>query len=76
MERSPHRSRFSCKTCDPMEDPHWCSLFLKDSTLWRGPILVLFLHQHLGEGSAHMDLEVGFHCLNIGIFSLEMADII
>lgn len=25
------------------------------------------LHQHLGEGSAHMDLEVGFHCLNTGI---------
>jgi len=29
-ERSPCRSRFAGRTCDPMGDPHWSSLFLKD----------------------------------------------
>ena len=24
---------------DPMGDPHWSSLFLKDCTLWEGPTL-------------------------------------
>jgi len=38
-ERSPHRSRFADRACDPVGDPHWSSLFLKDCTLWEGPML-------------------------------------
>ena len=30
MERGPHQSRFSGRTCDLMGDPHCSSLFLKD----------------------------------------------
>jgi len=37
-ERIPLQSRFSSRTCDPMRDPHWSSLFLKDYTLWNGPM--------------------------------------
>ena len=43
MERSPRRSRFSGRTCDPVGDPRWSSLFLKDCTLWKGPTLVQFV---------------------------------
>ncbi|KAJ7402433.1 hypothetical protein BTVI_86536 [Pitangus sulphuratus] len=28
-EKSPHWSRFLGRICDPVEDPHWSSLFLK-----------------------------------------------
>ena len=38
-ERSPCRSRFAGRTCDPMGGPRWSSLFLKDCTLWEGSIL-------------------------------------
>ena len=38
-ERSPHWSRFTGRTCDPMGDPHWSSLFLKDCTPCKGPTL-------------------------------------
>jgi len=41
-ERSPHQSRFAVKTCDPMGDPCWSNLFLKDYTLWEGPTLGQF----------------------------------
>jgi len=33
------QSRCAGRTCDPTGDPHWSSLFLKDSTLWEGPML-------------------------------------
>jgi len=33
-ERSPTWSRFAGRACDPMGDPQWSSLFLKDCTLW------------------------------------------
>jgi len=42
-ERSPNWSRFAGRTCDPMGDPHWSSLFLKDCTLWKGPTLEQFM---------------------------------
>jgi len=29
-ERSPRWSRFTGRACDPVGDPHWSSLFLKD----------------------------------------------
>jgi len=42
-ERSPHQSRFVGRACDPVGDPHWSSLFLKDYTLWKGPMLGQFV---------------------------------
>ncbi|KAK4828553.1 hypothetical protein QYF61_027522 [Mycteria americana] len=51
VERSPHWSRLlagpvdpgreesSGRTCDPVGDPCWSSLFLKDCTPWKGPML-------------------------------------
>jgi len=33
MEQAPGR------TCDPVGDPHWSSLFLKDCTPWKAPTL-------------------------------------
>jgi len=41
-ERSPCRSRFAGRACDPMGDPRWSSLFLKDGTPWEGPALGQF----------------------------------
>jgi len=41
-ERSPHQSRFAGRACDPMGDPHWSSLFLKDCTPWEGRTLGQF----------------------------------
>ena len=38
-ERSPRWSRFAGRTCDPVGDPRWSSLFLKVCTLWKGPTL-------------------------------------
>jgi len=34
--RSPRWSRFAGRACDPVGDPHWSSLFLKDCTSWEG----------------------------------------
>jgi len=42
-ERGPHWSRFAGRACDPVEDPRWSSLFLKDCTLWKGPMLEQFV---------------------------------
>jgi len=42
-ERSPRRSRFAGRACDPMGDPRWSSLFLKDCTPWEGPTLGQFM---------------------------------
>jgi len=42
-ERSPHRSRFAGRSCDPVGDPRWSSLFLKDCTPWEGPTLGQFV---------------------------------
>jgi len=30
-------------TCDPVADSCWSSLFLKDCTLWKGPMLEQFM---------------------------------
>ncbi|OPJ67040.1 hypothetical protein AV530_016964 [Patagioenas fasciata monilis] len=38
-DRSPYWSRFACRTCDPMGDPHCRSLFLEDETLSKRPVL-------------------------------------
>ncbi|GAB0210393.1 zinc finger and BTB domain-containing protein 5 [Grus japonensis] len=38
-ERNPRQSRFAGRTCDPMGDPRWSSLFLKVCTPWEGPTL-------------------------------------
>lgn len=35
-EKRPHCSRFVGRTCDPVEDPHWSSLFLKEGIPWKG----------------------------------------
>jgi len=37
-ESSPRWSRFVGRACDPMGEPCWSSLFLKDCTLWEGPV--------------------------------------
>jgi len=42
-ERSPYWSRFAGRACDPVGDPDWRSLFLKDCTLWTGPTLGQFV---------------------------------
>jgi len=42
-ERSPHRSRFAGRACDPVGDPHWSSLFLTDCTPWKGLTLGQFV---------------------------------
>ena len=42
-EKSPRWSRFAGRTCDPVGDPRWSSLFLKDCTLWKGPTLEQFV---------------------------------
>ncbi|GAB0181320.1 hypothetical protein GRJ2_000597300 [Grus japonensis] len=42
-EGSPRRSRFAGRTCDPVGDPRWSSLFLKVCTLWKGPMLEQFV---------------------------------
>jgi len=36
-ERSPHQIRFAGQTCEPIGEPHWSSLFLKDCRSWTGP---------------------------------------
>ncbi|GAB0183023.1 AN1-type zinc finger protein 5-like [Grus japonensis] len=38
-QRSPRWSRFAGRTCDPVGDPQWSGLFLKDCTPWKGPML-------------------------------------
>jgi len=43
MERRPHWSSISGRTCEPVGDPCWSSLLLKDCTLWRGPMLEQFV---------------------------------
>ncbi|RMC16118.1 hypothetical protein DUI87_08327 [Hirundo rustica rustica] len=42
-ERSPPWSRFAGRTCDPVGDPHWSRLFLKDCTLWKGHMVAKFM---------------------------------
>ena len=42
-ERSPGWSRFAGRTCDPVGDPRWSSLFLKDCTPWKGSMLEQFV---------------------------------
>ncbi|XP_052638482.1 uncharacterized protein LOC128139721 isoform X2 [Harpia harpyja] len=41
-ERSP-RSKFSGRSCDPVGDPRWSSVLLKDCTPWQGPMLQQFM---------------------------------
>ena len=41
-ERSP-RSRFSGRTRDPVGDPRWSSVLLKDCMPWKGPMLEQFM---------------------------------
>jgi len=38
-ERSPGWSRFAGRAYDPVGDPRWSSLFLKDCTPWKEPTL-------------------------------------
>jgi len=42
-ERTPCQSRFAGRACDPMGDPRWSNLFLKDCTLWERPTLGQFM---------------------------------
>ncbi|KAK4826947.1 hypothetical protein QYF61_012796, partial [Mycteria americana] len=42
-ERSPCWSRFAGRTCDPVGDPRWSSLCLKDCTLCKGSMLEQFV---------------------------------
>jgi len=41
--RSLHQSGFAGRACDPMWDPRWSSLFLKDCTSRKGPTLGQFV---------------------------------
>jgi len=43
-ERSPHWSRIADRTCDPMWDPCWSSLFRKDCIPWKGHTLEQFVN--------------------------------
>jgi len=51
-----HWSRFAGRTCDPMGDPRWSSLFLKDCTLWAGLTLEKFMEDcpHTGWSRGRM----------------------
>jgi len=40
VERGAHTGAGLLRACDPMGDPCWSSLFLKDCSLWEGPTLV------------------------------------
>jgi len=42
-QRSSCWSRFAGRTCEPVGDPRWSSLFLKDCTQWEGPMLEQFV---------------------------------
>ena len=42
-EMSQGWGRFAGRTCDPVGDPRWNSLFLKDSTPWEGSTLKQFM---------------------------------
>jgi len=42
-EGRPRWSRFAGRACDPMGDPCWSSLLLKDCTPWEGPTLGQFV---------------------------------
>ena len=42
-EKNPLWSRFGGRACDPVGDPGWSSLFLKDCTLREGPTLGQFI---------------------------------
>jgi len=42
-EGNPHQIRFAGRACDPVWDPRWSSLFLKDCTPWVGPMLGQFM---------------------------------
>jgi len=42
-ERTPGQSRFAGRACDPVGDPRWSSLFLKDCTLREGLMLGQFV---------------------------------
>jgi len=46
-ERSPRWSRLAGRACDPMGDPCWSSLLLKDCTPWEGPTLEQFVENCL-----------------------------
>jgi len=44
MERGAHAGAgFLAGLCNPLGDPRWSSLFLKDCTLWKGPMLGKFV---------------------------------
>ena len=42
-KRSPWWNRFAGRTRDPTGDPRWSSLFLKDCSPWKGPMLEQFV---------------------------------
>jgi len=42
-ERSPRQSRLASRACDPVGDPCWSRLFLKDCRLWEGTTLGQFV---------------------------------
>ena len=39
----PTPEQVADRTCDPVGDPRWSSLFLKDCTPWKGPTLGQFV---------------------------------
>jgi len=40
--------------CDPVADPRWSSLFLKDCTLWKGPTLKQLMKSCSPMGRSHV----------------------
>jgi len=54
-ERSPRRTRFAGRACDPVGDPHWSSLFLKDCTSWEALTLEKFVEDCLPWEEPHTE---------------------
>jgi len=64
-ERSPRRSRFASRTCDPAGDPRCSSLFLKSCSLWEGLMLDKFMEYCLPREGPHAG--VGEECEEEGV---------
>jgi len=72
-ERSLWQSRFAGRACDPMGDSRWSSLFLKDCTQWKGPMLGQFVKScspwertHIGKVCGELSPMTGTSCWSRG----------
>ena len=72
-ERTPHQSRFAGRAYDPMGDPHWSSLFLKDCTLWEGTHAGAVHEEMQPVGRSHVGEVCGELSPMRGTFTLEQG---